>query len=271
MYRQFPAALGLRPYVAGYWFLKGRMSAAGLTAWLPTDLCADIIIKLGDSYTRQVAGGARPEVVRFSNVDAQRSHAVTFVQQGCAKVIGIRFVPGGLAAFLPLPMALISEQVLALNDLFGAEAKLLEERLDAAASAAACVALIDDFLLAHLTTAVGQQQQLLRQMGCLLLEGYKLPEVAWQLGVSERSIRRYSQAVLGVSPKRYARVLRFQQVMAALERAPELGWDELIFRCGYYDQAHLIKEFQTFAGVTPEVYRQRLADRFLQDSLAPIA
>lgn len=123
------------------------MTADGMTAWLPTDLCADIIINLGEPYTRHLAAGA--EVVRVSNVDAQRSRAVTFVQAGQANVIGIRFLLGGLAAFLPMPMQLISKQVLPLSELFGPAAAALEDRLYAAASPEVCVLLLDAFSLAH--------------------------------------------------------------------------------------------------------------------------
>ena len=59
---------------------------------------------------------------------------------------------------------------------------------------------------------------------------------------------------IGVTPKRYCRLLRFQQVVAKTHGAKNLNWAELALVCGYFDQAHFIHEFREFSGVTPSAY-----------------
>jgi AraC-like DNA-binding protein len=67
-------------------------------------------------------------------------------------------------------------------------------------------------------------------------------------------IRRFEQAV-GLTPKRYARVLRFNTMLPLLVRAGPRDWAQLAAAAGYFDQSHLIHEFRRLAGLTPGAYR----------------
>ena len=87
-----------------------------------------------------------------------------------------------------------------------------------------------------------------------------MDEVARQCGISPRQSRRTFLEQTGLGPKFLARVLRFRHAVAQASRA---GGDfaGLALDCGYYDQAHLIRDFREFAGRTPAAYA---AGRFLQ-------
>jgi transcriptional regulator GlxA family with amidase domain len=61
----------------------------------------------------------------------------------------------------------------------------------------------------------------------------------------------------GLAPKRYARVLRFQRLLAVLAATPRPAWAQLALDAGYFDQSHLIREFREFAGVSPREYAAR--------------
>jgi methylphosphotriester-DNA--protein-cysteine methyltransferase len=75
-------------------------------------------------------------------------------------------------------------------------------------------------------------------------------------GVSHRRfLELFSQAV-GLTPKRFARVLRFQNVFKRLERNPTASWTDLALDAGYSDQPHFNREFREFSGLTPEEYRR---------------
>lgn len=65
---------------------------------------------------------------------------------------------------------------------------------------------------------------------------------------------RCTRAV-GLTPKQYCRVRRFQQSVTAAHAAREVDWAELAVSCGYYDQAHFIHDFRAFSGLTPGAYR----------------
>jgi AraC-like DNA-binding protein len=78
-------------------------------------------------------------------------------------------------------------------------------------------------------------------------------EVADHLGVSERHRRRVFREAVGVSPKAFARLRRFQRAVRAAREDGAASWASIAAGAGYYDQAHLITEFRAIAGVTPRV------------------
>ena len=82
-------------------------------------------------------------------------------------------------------------------------------------------------------------------------------DVTARLGLSPRRfIRRFAGAV-GLTPKRFARVRRFQRVLDAFERGRRVDWARVAADCGYFDQAHLIHDFRGFSGLSPTAYRPR--------------
>ena len=83
----------------------------------------------------------------------------------------------------------------------------------------------------------------------------KIAGVIDQAGLSpKRFIEKFKGAV-GISPKRYCRILRFQQALSHAESGHRLNWTHIAADCGYFDQAHFIHGFRSFAGVTPTAYQ----------------
>lgn len=77
-------------------------------------------------------------------------------------------------------------------------------------------------------------------------------ELARQLGISGRYLRRIVAAQIGMSPKAVLRILRFRTSLFARRDYPRANWSEIAQRAGYYDQSHLIDEYQRFLGASPE-------------------
>lgn len=86
-----------------------------------------------------------------------------------------------------------------------------------------------------------------------------IDQLASDLGISGRQLERRFLSEVGIGPKLLCRILRFQQVFRAVEREDK-NWARIAADCGYYDQAHLIRDFRQFAGQTPSV----LFDSFTQ-------
>jgi AraC-like DNA-binding protein len=64
---------------------------------------------------------------------------------------------------------------------------------------------------------------------------------------------------VGVSPKQYLKILRFQRAIAAIESTETIQWSQIALQSGYYDQAHFIHDFRHFSGFTPNEYIKRKA------------
>lgn len=85
------------------------------------------------------------------------------------------------------------------------------------------------------------------------------PDLAVQLGVSERSIQRALKATIGHGPKWISRRIRLQEVACLLATEADVDLAELALRLGYTDQAHLTNDFRAIAEVSPDAYRRSLA------------
>ena len=102
-----------------------------------------------------------------------------------------------------------------------------------------------------------------------------IEQVTAAIGLSAKRFIERFKAEVGVSPKRYCRIRRFQQAVTRAHRGDLVDWAQVALECGYYDQAHFIHEFRSFAGLTPTGYRgARTAFqnhvKFLQSSEAAV-
>ena len=87
-----------------------------------------------------------------------------------------------------------------------------------------------------------------------LLSSLSVRETARELGISERRLHLVFSEDVGLSPKQWSRVRRFQRALCALYKGVDMRWAELAITCGYADQAHFSRDFRRFSGVDPTTY-----------------
>jgi transcriptional regulator GlxA family with amidase domain len=88
----------------------------------------------------------------------------------------------------------------------------------------------------------------------------RIRDIAGALDLSHRRFSEVFAAEVGLTPKLFGRVLRFQHVIASSQNTAVVDWAQLAVECGYFDQAHLIHEFVEFSGMTPADYWGRQND-----------
>jgi AraC-like DNA-binding protein len=79
-------------------------------------------------------------------------------------------------------------------------------------------------------------------------------EVARAVGWSERRFSQVFREQVGLTPKVWCRVQRFQRVVRQLHAGVEIPWPELALECGFYDQSHFANEFRAFSGIDATTY-----------------
>jgi AraC-like DNA-binding protein len=193
-------------------------------------------------------------------------------------VAGVVFRPGGTLPFVGPPASELSNADVEAEDLWGrGVANRIRERLLAATNATEALREMEACLL-----------EIWRERVChpavsFALDTFhasptvsRIQDITDAISLSPRRFIEKFEAEVGLTPKRYCRLLRFQQAVTKAHRAGSLDWAELALDCGYFDQAHFIHEFREFSGITPSVYASRTTDfqnhvTFLQSPENPLA
>lgn len=169
--------------------------------------------------------------------------------------LGVTFKPGGAFPFLRLPACELQNMDVPLETLWGAASGYLREQLLAAATPLAQFRVLEQALLARIRQpetrhpAVAFAVQALQKPGAV-----SVAAVTSQIGLSQRCFIQHFRAEVGLTPKLFGRIQRFQQVLRSLHSAQQIDWADVALNCGYFDQAHFIHDFQAFSGFNPTTY-----------------
>jgi AraC-like DNA-binding protein len=176
-----------------------------------------------------------------------------------ASILGVHFKPGGAYAVLGLPARELANTHVDLTDIWGPEATALRERLCSSRRPAERFRLLEAALLGRLCDPSRHHRAVRVGLDALRRTHgrARIRDIAAALDLSQRRFSEVFAAEVGLTPKLFGRVQRFQHAIALSGNATEVDWAQLAVECGYFDQAHLIHEFVELSDVTPADYRQR--------------
>ena len=247
----------LSAFVACFWSYENDEPAQSKERRLP-DGSMSLIVNLREDYIR-IYDPQQPDHFQThggSLISGAHSTFALIDTTSQAAMLGVEFKPGGALPFLRLPATELHNQALSLEMLWGTDAQRLREQLLDASTPARRFALLEQALLARLDLSqVGHPavSYALQQFQ----SASHLPSIAAvteRIGLSQTRFIQVFREAVGLTPKQFCRVRRFQQVLRLLEGDAPVRWAELALACGYFDQAHFIHDFQAFAGLTPTVY-----------------
>jgi len=180
-----------------------------------------------------------------------------------SEMAGIRLRPAGAAAFLRDTPAAIAGAVIDLDALLGAGVESLRDRLATVPDLRRRVLTLAAAVERHLAGAPPLAAPLRFALGEIARSSGSVPVAALvdASGWSHRHFAARFRAEIGLTPKAFARIARFEAAFARLQAARQVSWTEFALDCGYFDQAHMIRDFGELAGATPtEVFRRRAPD-----------
>lgn len=243
----------LAPYVEKIWVQENLQQTAyencRATKILPAAKM-DVVFHYRDPFAQTING--RPQHMSMSHLVGQRTRPFEVAPTGQTGIIIVSFYPWGAAPFFDLPLDDCAEVVVDLRLLFKtSHIAAVENSLMEAASTEARIKIVQDFFIRRLdddrrdTLMIAAVSRMNTAQG-----GTPISSMAKAMHISRRHfIRRFKQSI-GLAPKQFANVIRFQKALCY----KKMGWDwpDIACRCGYYDQAHFIKEFNRFSGVSPQ-------------------
>lgn len=176
-----------------------------------------------------------------------------------AAILQVHFRPGGAAPFLGLPAGDFADTHLDLRTLWGPGATVLHERLCALREPDRQFRLLEQALLARLSDRAAGHSAARMALDALIRTrgGAKVRDLAETAELSQRRLIAVFTAEVGLRPKLFGRIQRFQHAVALAQSEAATDWAQIAADCGYFDQSHLIREFAALAGVTPSPFRRR--------------
>lgn len=173
-------------------------------------------------------------------------------------VVGVSFRPGAATAVLGMPASELAGLHVGLGELWGRRGEVLQERLRAAAGPVAVFRILEQVLNGCLAASRPMHPAVAGALsGC---EPARIAQIQRDAGYSPRHFIALFRQAVGMTPKHYFRIRRFNAVLRRLAAGEGSGLADIAAATGYADQAHLGREFRELAGLTPRQYRPRAPD-----------
>ena len=244
-------------YVELIWVVRG--SSPGNRERVLPNGAVELIFNLGAAHTvLDPEGNAVLGRYRTNWVAGLQERPLVIEAEDDTTLIGVRFRPGGAFPFLRLPLSELTNAVVECELFLGAFARELHERLFEASDDRQRIEALEAALTSRLRLDTESRGRWLPIALARLAAGEAVGDVADAVGVSVRQFARRVRSRVGTSPKLLARILRLQQVINHLAAQPRpVDWVQSALAAGYFDQAHLVRDFRLLAGVSPTEYLRR--------------
>ncbi len=188
----------------------------------------------------------------------QHEFLYTQADKGCS-MLAVKFKPGGSYPFLHLPLRHLNDLFVEADLILGQTIVSLREELLEMTDSETMFWRLEKFLMDRLEYSPGQPQVINGAISLINRSGPSptLKSLAADLGYSQKQLIHIFKKHIGLTPKYYQRIARFNKALRQLEGQPTVDWSQISYDRGFYDQAHFINEFKFFSGFTPEEYRGR--------------
>ena len=247
----------LAPHVEKLWYCDGHRVVNGTQQVLLPDGRFQLAISLAEGPISALTdpmgdgGGIAPSLLigirsRFNVLDTTKLRSA----------MGVVFRPGGVHAFLGTLTDAFHNKNVSLDLIWGSMVRSLRDRLRTANDPAEKFRVLEVALLEHLN----ERLQLSTAVRYALEEFARRPEIprvrelAHEAGLSRRRFSQLFREQIGLTPKLYCRLQRFQNTLKLIASGASVDWAQLALAAGYCDQAHLAHEFHDFSGLSPSAY-----------------
>jgi AraC-like DNA-binding protein len=249
IYRRQAPPPPLSDFVELLWLFENAASSHASERVLPTGT-VELVINLGDNTTGSFDAVVAGPHSRFFVLDTSRP----------SSIIGVHFKPSGAFPFFALPVGELRNRHVPLEALLGRRAAELRERLLAAEGAEAKLLLLGRMLLSLLQRPQSRHAAVGHALAAFRRGPRRIADVVDETGLSPRRFIGLFSDEVGLTPKSFCRIRRFQRTVELLHRAQAVDWAETALACGYCDQSHMIHDFQDFAGLSPANYLARRSE-----------
>ncbi|MET2984426.1 AraC family transcriptional regulator [Aureibaculum conchae] len=230
----------LLPYIYCYWELKTNTSLKeSFTYRVVTDGCIDIFFELNRPNENYVMGFCK-KFTEFS-LDNEFHY------------VGIRFLPTAFPQLFKIDASKLSNQFQPIQNVSKPFSDFISNSFKSNIDSERIIKLLDHLLVETINKNDFNNDNRLYNAINIILDNFGVVNLESDIdtGISPRQLRRLFKYYIGATPKSFSKVVRFQNILKAKPSTQSLRKNKIFFDLGYFDQAHFIKEFKNFYGVTP--------------------
>ena len=253
MLRPADPAKQLRRYVGKYVHVEVSLADSILFLPIPARSVTCIEFTFGDPYRIHHVNGSALEITHPTTIiGAKTCQRIRLELGGHVETFAILFQPTGLQQLFSLPGSVIVNAHYEADIVLGPALAQLGLQLEEAKSFAGRVQLADAYLTSRIPrvddrlSVEAAVQQIVSKQGCV-----GILDLAKDAGLSSRQFERRFADVLGISPKLYARIIRFEAAVRKRAVSSCVNWTTVAHELGYHDQMHMIHDFQLLSGESP--------------------
>jgi AraC-like DNA-binding protein len=239
----------LSEFVDFFWIYEGYAPPHRGERLLPTGT-SELVFSV-DANGRTVSG-----------VSGARSEALMLDTSTPFSVIAVHFRPGGSFPFFGVPSTELCNRGVSLDVLWGRDASRFKDRLWEEKTADKRFNLLEEALLRNARGRFDRHAAVRYALDVFDRSNGMRPvgDVFQKIGLSPRRFTELFRSEVGLSPKTFCRIRRFNAVLERIERLTDVDWADVAVSCGYFDQAHFNHDFRALAGLTPSAYfRDRMS------------
>ena len=263
IFRVHQPAFPLDHFVEHLIYTEGFSAAHNLDRFLPdgnTEIIIDLTERPQHIYHNETL--QELQTCRYAWVSGVRTQPITIPSGNGNRMLIVAFKKGEAFPFYRFPMSDIADTVVDTDLVFGRNFQDLREQLLAANTIDRMFELVENFLLRQAGSAIhmdGAARCIEYAVSSILHQPTlrRLHQLSEEIGYSQKHFIALFRRQVGVTPKQYLKILRFQKAIGAIENHPATPWSDLALESGFYDQAHFIHDFKQFSGFTPNEYLKR--------------
>ena len=260
LYLTYAPGPPINEFVDYFWLFEGGQ-APRKERIVPSGT-SELVINLRDDEIRIHHPAHSKQHIRLSGAVLSGTYSSILVVDASQheSMLGVHFKPGGAFPFLGAIASELTDAHADLADLWGRPANRLRERLCDAVAPRDRFQIMEQVLIDRLRRLPTGRRMIVAALDAFgpFGTGASVRDVARHVGLCQRRFSKLFAVQVGLTPKVFCRILRFQLVRTLADQVDKPDWVQIASTCGYFDQSHLINDFQEFSGFSPTQYLRRL-------------
>lgn len=217
--------------------------------------CIELIFHFGGKGKYAVKD--KEFLITESSICGQKLNYVEYFSNNTTGLLSVVLYPEKANVILGMPASLFSNTTYDLESVLGKSAAELIEKIGMSNCAQSKIKIVEEFFSNFLfNTKLSTDPRMKEFVRIVSLNGgcIKIESLAERLNISKRQLERKVIETIGLSPKEFSRIIRFQKSLYIKQLKPELNLTSLAYESGFADQSHFIKEFKSISGLSPSIY-----------------